>query len=282
MRRRRAVPRAVTAAPGTPAPLGDSVDGVVAEWAAQEPGLPVAPIEIILRLSRLRARMDDELAGLFARFDLTAADFTVIAALRRCGAPYTVPQSALMGRLGLTSGTVSVRLGRLEAKGVVERRPSDDDARGVLVTLTETGRRLFDRVAPEHLANEDVLLSALTGTECEQLAGLLRKLLISLEHENSQCLLGCTVAPARLTRRARTAVGLSDRAGLLVQHVSPHSAAEAGGLQSGDVLIGIGEQDLRCCVELARAIATGAALHLRVLRGEDEREVRIAPGAGSR
>ena len=45
-------------------------------------------------------------------------------------APYALPQSDLMARLGLTSGTVGVRLGRLEAKGVVTRRPSSDDGRG--------------------------------------------------------------------------------------------------------------------------------------------------------
>ncbi|MDQ2710059.1 MAG: hypothetical protein M3Z25_21650 [Actinomycetota bacterium] len=73
------------------------------------PDLPVAPIEVLTRLGRLRTRIDEELASVFERFELTAADFTVIAALRRAGAPYTLPQSVLMGRLGLTSGTVSVR-----------------------------------------------------------------------------------------------------------------------------------------------------------------------------
>lgn len=271
------MPRRSAASPH--GPLGDTVDCVVAEWAAREPGLPVAPIEIILRLARLRARMDDELAGLFARFDLTAADFTVIAALRRTGAPYTVPQSALMGRLGLTSGTVSVRLNRLEGKGIVERRPSHEDGRGVLVTLTGVGKRLFDQVAPEHLANEDVLLSALTDVERSQLAGLLRKLLVSFEHEQSHSPLGCTLAPAHLTRRARTAVGLSDRAGLLVQHVVAGSAAEAAGLQPGDVLVGLGQAPLLSCIDLAHASETGRTLHLRVLRGEDERDVRIGTPA---
>lgn len=257
--------------------LGDTVDAVVAEWAAREPGLPVTPIEVILRLSRLRARFDEELAGVFARFDLTGADFTVIAALRRCGAPYTFPQSALMGRLGLTSGTVSVRLNRLEGKGIVGRRPSDEDGRGVLVTLTNVGLRLFDEVAPQHLANEDQLLSALSDAERKQLAGLLRKLLVSFEHEQSHCPLGCTLAPAHHTRRARTAVGLSDRAGLLVRQVTPGSVAEAAGLKSGDVLVGLDGQPLLCCVDLSHAIGTCRTLHLRVLCGEDERDVPIKP-----
>ena len=66
------------------------------------------------------------------------------------------------------------------------------------------------------LANEEVLLSALTDDEREHLAGLLRKLLFSFEHEQSPSPFGMTLAPTHITRRARTAVGLSDRAGLLV------------------------------------------------------------------
>lgn len=76
-----------------------------------------------------------------------------------------------------------VRLTRLVGKDVVTRTPSPDDARGTVVTLTAKGLRLFDEVAPAHLANEEVLLSALTDTEREQLAGLLRKLLVGFEHE---------------------------------------------------------------------------------------------------
>src|SRR5690349_9773474 len=172
----------------------DSVDRIVAEWGTERPELDVGPVEVLTRLSRVRTRVDDELAAVFAQYDLSAADFTVIAALRRAGAPYTLPQSVLMARLGLTSGTVSVRLGRLEGKGMVTRAPSSDDARGVLVTLTDKGAQLFDRVAPVPLANEDVLLSALNPEERRQLAALLRKLLVAFEHERSTSPLGFTVA----------------------------------------------------------------------------------------
>ena len=232
-----------------------------------------------MRLVRIRSHIDDELAGLFGHFDLTAADFTVIAALRRAGAPYTLTQSVLMSRLGLTSGTVSVRLSRLDSKGAVTRRPSTQDSRGVLITLTDLGRELFDQVAPQHLAHEEVLLSALTDDECEHLAGLLRKLLFSFEHKQSPSPFGMTLAPAQITRRARTAVGLSDRAGLLVQHVAPGSTADRAGLQSGDVLVGLSGQPLLSCLDLATAATDGQPLPLRVLRGEEEREICLGDQA---
>ena len=263
----------------------DSVDRIVAEWRAERPDLRVAPIEVLTRLSRVRTRVDEELASVFAGYDLSPADFTVIAALRRAGAPYTLPQSVLMARLGLTSGTVSVRLGRLEGKGIVTRAPSSDDARGVLVTLTVKGAELFDRVAPVHLVNEDVLLSALTDAERGQLAGLLRKLLVGFEHERSTSPLGFVVAPAHVARRARAAVGLSDRAGLLVQDVQATTPAADAGLQPGDLLVGLGTDTtpLLSCVDLAAATAAAIDTHqplvLTVLRGEDSRAVTITAGA---
>jgi DNA-binding MarR family transcriptional regulator len=250
------------------------VDGIVAEWAHERPDLPIAPIEVLTRLARVRIHLDEELAGLFAEYDLSAADFTVIAALRRAGKPYTLPQSVLMARLSLTSGTVSVRLGRLETKGVVNRAPASTDARGVQVTLTPRGLELFDQVAPRHLDNEDVLLSALDEHERDQLAGLLRKLLVSFEHPQHHSPLGVTVSPAHLARRARRDVGLSDTAGLLVRQVDPGSPAADAGLQPGDLLLDADEQPLLSCLDLgvraAQARTSGRPLHVRILRGQDQ------------
>lgn len=259
--------------------MRDSVDRIVAEWAAERPDLPMAPVEVLTRLSRVRTRVDEELATVFARYDLSAADFTVLAALRRAGEPYTLPQSVLMGRLGLTSGTVSVRLARLENKGVVTRAPSTADGRGVLVTLTAKGADLFDQVAPHHLANEEVLLSALTAEERHQLAELLRKMLVAFEHPHSTSPLGFTVQPAHQARRARAAVGLSDRVGLLVTEVDADGPAAAAGLRTGDLVIGSGEHSLVSCVALAEttraAIDRRQPLPLAVLRGDTELSVVI-------
>ena len=63
----------------------------------------------------------------------------------------------------------------------MRRDPDPEDARGAFVRLTRKGERLFNAVAPEHLANEEEMLGALSAAEREALASLLRKLLLTFE-----------------------------------------------------------------------------------------------------
>lgn len=250
--------------------LGDSVDRVLDEWEHELPELSVAPVGIVTRVGRVRARLEEELARLFTAYDLTNADFVVISSLRRAGQPYELSQSTLVQRLGLTSGTVSVRLARLAVKEVVLRRPHPEDSRGALIRLTERGLALFDEVAPAHLANEERLLSALTPQQQEQLADLLRVVLVSFEHERASSPLGLVLRPAHVARRMRVAVGLPDEPGLLVAEVRPESAAAAAGARPGDLLVELDGRPLRSCTDLAERVAAGGwPLRLTAHRGVD-------------
>ncbi|MFT3852572.1 MAG: hypothetical protein QM733_07540 [Ilumatobacteraceae bacterium] len=73
------------------------------------------------------------------------------------------------------------RIDRLERQGYVTRRTADTDRRGRVVALTAAGRRLTDRLFPQHLANEAALLADLSANQREQLARLLKILTLRLE-----------------------------------------------------------------------------------------------------
>ena len=53
--------------------------------------------------------------------------------------------------------------------------------------------------------------------------------------------LGVAVAPPRVARRLRRAVGLPERAGILVRAVEEGSPADKAGFQRGDLIVAAGE-----------------------------------------
>src|SRR5947209_2596632 len=133
-------------------PAEDSIAGVIAGWRAIRPDLNVEPIAVTARLARLQAVVAPQLGAVFERFGLRSADFAILAALVRL-AGENVSQRRLAGELGLSAGTISLRVDRLVNTGLAERRSDPEDGRGALISITERGQDLFDACAPEHLAN---------------------------------------------------------------------------------------------------------------------------------
>ncbi|MFB9904911.1 MarR family winged helix-turn-helix transcriptional regulator [Allokutzneria oryzae] len=161
--------------------MADHVDLVLAQWAEQRPDLDVSPMAVIGRLSRVSTRISAELKRTFAEHDLDTASFDVLATLRRNGPQRCLTPAELMRSAMVTSGAITQRLDRLQARGLITRTPSESDGRVVLVALTEDGRALIDRALPDHVDTEHRVLSGLTSAEREQLAELLRKLLESFD-----------------------------------------------------------------------------------------------------
>jgi DNA-binding MarR family transcriptional regulator len=165
-------------------PIEDSIARVIASWQEQRPDLHVEPIAITARLARLHAVLGPRLEAVFAHYGLRGADFAVLATLVRLGAG-RVSQGRLAAELGLSAGTVSLRLDRLEQLGLAQRLPDPDDGRGALIGLTRRGRALFEACAPEHLANARDLLAGMSERDRQQLGQLLGKLLQTLEQVQS-------------------------------------------------------------------------------------------------
>jgi len=268
--------------PRDPLAAADSVDALLASWRARRPDLDFTPVGVVARLSRIRARIDAELERVFRAHGLGSATFAVLVTLARIGDERGVSQRQLMDELGLTSGTISVRMDRLVAEGLVDRRPDPDSRRTTLITLTPRGRELFERVVPAHLANERRLLAALRDDEQAALAALLRKLVVEFEGSRPPAggfpRLGLTLAPAHAGIALRESVGLPAVPGLLVRAVHDDGAAARAGLRTGDVLSAAAGHELRCIADLHTALAQadGGSVALRLLRGTDEREVTVA------
>jgi serine protease Do len=88
--------------------------------------------------------------------------------------------------------------------------------------------------------------------------------------------LGVALAPPRVARRLRCAVGLPERDGLLVRAVVDGSPAAAAGLERGDLLVRAGDRELASMDDLFDALdAAGDTLPLVVVRGTEERELQV-------
>ena len=160
--------------------MTDHVDQVLEQWHRERPDLDVSPMAVIGRLKRLYRLLDAETRRTFAAHGLDPASFDVLATLRRSGPPYRLTPAELMRTSMVTSGAVTQRLDRLEARGLVTRTPSESDGRVVHVALTHDGRTLIDEALPDHVATEHRLLAALTAHRRDDLADTLRDLLESL------------------------------------------------------------------------------------------------------
>jgi len=83
----------------------------------------------------------------------------------------------LAERLGVTTGTLTVTVDRLERKGLIERRPHETDRRSFRVVLTEAGAEHFARHHAFHLKLTEELTAPLTGDEMKTFEQLLKKVI---------------------------------------------------------------------------------------------------------
>lgn len=160
--------------------MADHVDRVVAQWGVQRPDLDVSAMAVIGRLSRSAQLISGELRRTFSEHDLDASSFDVLATLRRSAPPHRLTPGELMRSSMVTSGAITQRLDRLQARGLVARTPNELDGRGVLVALTDDGRALIDQALPDHIDTENRLLAGLSPAQRDALADALRNLLESL------------------------------------------------------------------------------------------------------
>ena len=161
----------------TLAGMRDEVDELVEAWARERADLDLAPVAVFSRISRLARHLDLARREAFTAQGIESWEFDVLAALRRAGAPYQLSPGRLLRETLVTSGTMTNRVDRLTARGLVERHPDPADRRGVLVRLTDEGRGTVDAAFGQLLDAERELLADLPPTDQKRLAGLLRTLL---------------------------------------------------------------------------------------------------------
>ena len=83
----------------------------------------------------------------------------------------------LASRMGITTGTLTVMIDRLEKAGLVIRQPNANDRRSFHIVLTDEGRRHFEEHHQLHLALTREITATLTDEEMQQLEHYLGKVM---------------------------------------------------------------------------------------------------------
>jgi DNA-binding MarR family transcriptional regulator len=117
-------------------------------WAAAAPGMGV--VTSIMRLQQVfLSRADSVLRPLgltFARYELLM--------LLSFSSKGSLPLGKIGERLQVNAASVTNAVDRLEADGLVPRRPNPEDGRGTFADLTDSGRQLAQRAT--EIMNEEV------------------------------------------------------------------------------------------------------------------------------
>ena len=164
-----------------PETRSDAVDLILQQWQRERPDLDCSPMGPIGRLKRCTALIEQRLEEAFAEFELSMWEFDMLATLRRAGAPYSLSPTELFSTLMVTSGTMTHRLKRLESRGLITRQVNAEDARSMLVQLSQDGLALIERAVEKHVDNETKILSGLSPEVLMALDSHLSGLLRSLE-----------------------------------------------------------------------------------------------------
>lgn len=159
--------------------MSDHVTDILEQWRARRPDLDLTGMAVFGRVSRLTRLIALRQADVLASADLEASDVDVLAALWRKDGP--LRPKDLRRSMMVGSGTLTGRLDRLEAAGLLERRPDPDDRRGRLLHLTAAGASLLPEIVERLLRIENELLSALPADVRERLAADLGLLLAAAE-----------------------------------------------------------------------------------------------------
>ena len=105
--------------------------------------------------------------------ELTVAEAHAIEVLGEQG---SMNMKNLAKQLGVTTGTTTVTVDRLEKKAYATRQPVKEDRRVHLITLTDKGRQAFAEHHQYHLNLTEQIEAVLSNEEAAQLLSILKKI----------------------------------------------------------------------------------------------------------
>ena len=102
------------------------------------------------------------------------------------GAVPSLRMKELAASMGISTGTLTINVDRLEKLGLVIRSPHKTDRRSILVSLTEAGQKMYTEHHQHHLQLTQTILKTLTQAELGLFVSILGKLVLVLQNESEK------------------------------------------------------------------------------------------------
>ncbi|MEV0317435.1 MarR family winged helix-turn-helix transcriptional regulator [Streptomyces sp. NPDC050658] len=162
--------------------MSDAVDAIIGQWVKERPDVAddLWPVQLFGRIQRLAVMVEKSVKATAAGHGLDTGEFDVLTTLQRSGPPYALTAGTFLKASMVSSGTITNRIDKMEAKGLVERVRDGADRRTVKIHLTEHGHEVTRAVFADHLANYARLLADVDRELIEKSAEGLRPVLEAL------------------------------------------------------------------------------------------------------
>jgi MarR family 2-MHQ and catechol resistance regulon transcriptional repressor len=131
-----------------------------------------AALHLWIALNRTADSIHEHLQRQVEAHGLTLTEFGVLEALLHKG-PLSIGE--IGDRVLLASSSMTYVIDKLEDRGLLRRRPSEEDRREKLAELTSAGRAKIEAAFPEHAALIDELMADLSLEDRREAASLLRR-----------------------------------------------------------------------------------------------------------
>ena len=135
---------------------------------------------VITALYGVTKKLDQWYVRQFADLDLTQGEWSVLASLARAGDTCLTP-SQLADLSNVAPSSMTHRLDRLAARGLIVREADATNRTRVLVRLTDAGYEIYAKAIRGADLVESDLLASLNAEQVDELGALLEQVIAGLE-----------------------------------------------------------------------------------------------------
>ena len=146
---------------------------------ARMPGFPFQQMLLVRMVHHLQKTLRDRNTASLKKYDLGDTHYLVLAILYG-SADETSSATELSEACNEKPANLTRVCDELVAKTLIKRSPKPGDRRAVMISLSEPGRALIERILPEVSADVSSAYAGFTPAELEQLASLTARVLGNL------------------------------------------------------------------------------------------------------